>query len=192
MDEIILALILAVFTALIYTPIYFIIRWKDTDVPFLRHLAIYAFMTTALVVGFATILISGTNLTFNPGFHMLNLTPFIWLHEEYLMGAYEMKKQLILNIGMFIPLGLLLPIIFKKLRRFWKTALCALFITLFIEVFQYFIGRSADIDDLIMNEFGGMIGYGMFALFHNACSGQGWWNKLTGSNRHTESSSYTS
>lgn len=33
-----------------------------------------------------------------------------------------------------------------------------------IEFIQYFIGRSADIDDLILNTLGGMLGFGVYLM----------------------------
>ena len=33
-----------------------------------------------------------------------------------------------------------------------------------IETVQYFIGRSADIDDLLLNVFGAVVGFGLYAI----------------------------
>lgn len=38
--------------------------------------------------------------------------------------------------------------------------------TLFVEIIQMFIGRSTDIDDVILNTLGIIIGYGIFLLFN--------------------------
>lgn len=46
-----------------------------------------------------------------------------------------------------------------------------------IETFQYFIRRSADIDDLIMNTFGGTIGCGIFYLYNQCFADKAWWKK---------------
>lgn len=56
-----------------------------------------------------------------------------------------MIEQLLLNIAMFVPYGILLPIVSDKMEGFLKTAGVVFATTLSIEVVQYFIGRSADI-----------------------------------------------
>ncbi|RVU54015.1 VanZ family protein [Anaerosphaera multitolerans] len=70
------------------------------------------------------------------------------------------------NILIFIPLGLLLPIIYKGFRKFSKTFLASVFFSLFIEFIQFFIGRSVDIDDLFLNTIGGLTGYLIFHLLY--------------------------
>ncbi|MCE5204382.1 MAG: VanZ family protein [Actinomycetia bacterium] len=67
------------------------------------------------------------------------------------------------NIGLFIPLGVLAPMLGRRLRRLRSTVLLGLAISFAIEAGQYLIGRSADVDDLILNVFGVVIGYGIWA-----------------------------
>lgn len=81
---------------------------------------------------------------------------------------------------MFVPFGLLLPMVFPRLRACWKTLLAALGITVLIEVLQYFTGRSADIDDVIMNVLGAVMGYGLFALLNKALQSRKWWQNMLG------------
>lgn len=65
-----------------------------------------------------------------------------------------------LNIGMFAPLGVLLPLLSRKLRA-WPRALGMGFLTsLAIETVQYLLGRGLfDVDDLFCNTLGTMLGY---------------------------------
>ena len=93
----------------------------------------------------------------------LNLIPFVELLD------YSNKRDLLLNnIGntaMFIPSGIILPIIYKKLNSFWKVVAAGAMISLCIEILQLpFSGRASDVDDLILNTAGVMIGYGIYAL----------------------------
>jgi len=53
-------------------------------------------------------------------------------------------------------------------------------ITFSIEFIQYFMGRVADIDDVLENLLGGMIGYGIFAAFNQLLKSKIWWGKLIG------------
>ena len=93
----------------------------------------------------------------------INLVPFVNLLD------YESVTDLLLNLigntAMFIPTGIILPILYKRLNCFWKVTLAGLMISLCIEILQLpFPSRATDIDDLILNTLGVMIGYGVYAL----------------------------
>lgn len=70
-----------------------------------------------------------------------------------------------LNIIMFMPLGFLLPFIWKKYRNPLKILFTGLGLSLSIELCQLFNRRNTDIDDLLMNTLGAIIGYGVWILF---------------------------
>lgn len=71
-------------------------------------------------------------------------------------------RTIILNILMFVPLGIMLPLMFEKCRSFATTYLTGFFITLVIEGLQFVTGRGIfDIDDIFNNTLGCMIGYGI-------------------------------
>ena len=73
--------------------------------------------------------------------------------------------QIFLNIILFIPFGFMFPIIHSKsFRRYHLSPVFTIFIgfalSFSIEVMQYITGRGlADIDDLINNTLGAVIGY---------------------------------
>lgn len=69
-----------------------------------------------------------------------------------------------LNILMFIPFGAFLPIYFGRFRKMSTTVLAGTFMSLTIEVLQLFTFRLTDIDDLIMNTLGTLLGYGIGAI----------------------------
>lgn len=88
----------------------------------------------------------------------VDLVPSVigWLSGELSLGSW-VKKMLIGNIAMFIPMGFLLPLVTKIKDR--KSLLRASFmIPLACEVLQLIFGRSFDIDDLICNFVGIMLG----------------------------------
>lgn len=144
----------------LYLPFY--ISGSRRRIPKFRHLIYYLFTGCCVMILFATLFTGGSS--FHPNQHLLNLKPFFFLQEARLKESNRMLKQLFLNLLMFVPLGLLLPIVFTKLRCFWKTVLCCFLATLLIETLQYFIGRSTDIDDILMNTFGGILGYWLYFL----------------------------
>lgn len=93
----------------------------------------------------------------------LNLIPFVNLLD------YESKRDLLLNIigncTMFIPTGILTPVLYRHLDSFKKTVLTGFLISLAIEIIQLpFAVRASDIDDLILNTLGVMAGYGIHVL----------------------------
>lgn len=69
------------------------------------------------------------------------------------------------NVIIFLPFGLMLPEISKKFRNLFNIFFITLFTTLFIEFTQFFIGRSVDIDDVILNVIGGVIGFLLWKEF---------------------------
>jgi len=70
------------------------------------------------------------------------------------------------NIVGFIPLGILFPLLFVGLRRIWRTALMVFLVSLGFELTQLVTGIGIfDIDDLILNVTGGIIGYLLIILF---------------------------
>lgn len=69
------------------------------------------------------------------------------------------------NIAAFIPLGFLLPIIFKRIRKFPKIILTSFSVSLLFEVIQLLMAiGSFDIDDILLNVFGSLIGYIFYTL----------------------------
>ena len=98
----------------------------------------------------------------------INLIPFNGLFEY---DKYSFIRQVVGNIVMFIPLGLLLPLLAQKYRNIKVIIKYSLFTSLLIEIAQLIISiivikgafRVFDIDDLIMNVLGGIIGYVLYS-----------------------------
>ncbi|MDO5400255.1 MAG: VanZ family protein [Eubacteriales bacterium] len=142
------------------------------------HLPRYALVGYGLSLLYLTILWYYPNITFRPEYYFWNLRPFVWVTEVYDMGLRRMLEQLAMNVLMFVPLGLLLPVDFPRLRSLPRTALAVLGTTMAIEITQFFMGRSADIDDVIMNFAGGLLGWCLFRLLN--CRPGRCWKKMLG------------
>lgn len=84
----------------------------------------------------------------------LNLVPFQDLGIGY-----------VLNIIMCMPLGFLLPLIWRNMRSFARTACVGACFSLMIEITQLFNWRSFDVDDLTANIMGTMAGYLIWKIF---------------------------
>jgi glycopeptide antibiotics resistance protein len=66
------------------------------------------------------------------------------------------------NIGVFVPFGLILPILSTRLRSYWRLTLYFVPIVVVIELSQMLLRvGSCDIDDVILNVIGVWIGYGL-------------------------------
>lgn len=70
------------------------------------------------------------------------------------------------NVVMFVPFGFFLPLLWARFRRPFVMVLCCLLLPVAIECSQLFIGRMTDIDDILLNFIGGMLGCGFFLILH--------------------------
>lgn len=93
-----------------------------------------------------------------------NLTPF-WSYAAVEKRPYGgLFVQIILNVILFVPIGALFCKIFKPCR-FWKFLLPGIILSAFIEFMQLVLKRGlCEIDDVIHNSLGYMIGYGLCYL----------------------------
>ena len=66
---------------------------------------------------------------------------------------------MVLNVVMLIPFGSFLPIYFTKFRKLFPTVIAGMVMSLVIEILQLFTFRATDVDDLIMNTVGTLLGY---------------------------------
>ena len=85
--------------------------------------------------------------------------------QVLIIAAYLATLGLSDNTAMFIPLGIVWPAVFKKLNTHGKVIAAGVGVSLAIEILQLpFYDRVTDIDDLILNSLGYLIGYGIFLL----------------------------
>lgn len=93
----------------------------------------------------------------------VNLIPIVYLMD------YPERKEALLNLigntAMFLPLGIVWPAVYKKLNNHWKVIAAGAGLSLIIELLQLpFYDRVSDIDDLILNTSGFILGYLIFLL----------------------------
>lgn len=149
-----------------YLPVYFILRKR---VPLSRQIPCFLFGVCVLVISTATFLLDIVSKllggqTLLAEYHSLNLVPFQFVTESWEMGWRKQLTQTLANVLMFTPLGFIYPLAFKKKQNFKRTVVSMMLFSFLIEFIQYFIGRSADVDDIILNTVGGMLGYGIYAI----------------------------
>lgn len=98
----------------------------------------------------------------------LNLVPFKTIYQ-YSFGSSEIYQgidwvlnriiNMLGNLVLFFPIGFLLPLVSERFKKLKSALVMGALISLMIEIIQYIIGRSADIDDLILNTLGFLCGY---------------------------------
>ena len=81
------------------------------------------------------------------------------------LGMGPVMVNIVGNVVAFVPFGFFVPIISRKLRAGWKVISLGLLLSLLVEFLQLVtrVG-SCDIDDLILNTFGTMVGYILFCI----------------------------
>ena len=104
----------------------------------------------------------------------INTTPFYTI-KNYLRVIVDRTNDsvyihclinLLGNILLFIPIGILIPKLWKKLRNFFKFFFICLLMILAVELIQLFaLLGSCDIDDVILNMTGLTAGYIIWSIF---------------------------
>ena len=93
----------------------------------------------------------------------INLLPIVYLFDYPIFR--EALVNLIGNTAMFLPLGIVWPSVFKPLDTHKKVIAAGVGYSLLIEIIQLpFFDRVSDIDDLILNSLGFVLGYGIYLL----------------------------
>ena len=81
----------------------------------------------------------------------INLTPFAYMFSDY--------KNSLLNVLLFVPMGFFLPVLWKQFRPVWRATLFGLGFSLSIELLQLFTKRATDVNDLMTNTAGTILGW---------------------------------
>ncbi len=97
----------------------------------------------------------------------INLIPFNKIGETWQIAFIDghinyLYIEVFGNIGLFILIGFMLPSLWKRYQNLKNTVLFCFLFSLFFEVSQLFLPRVTDVDDLIMNTFGGVVGYYLY------------------------------
>ena len=86
-----------------------------------------------------------------------NFVPFKEIFR-YSLGSPKFIKNILGNIMLFVPYGFLASYLLKN-KKFSVIMILTIIASLTIETVQYYIGRVFDIDDIILNLLGGILGF---------------------------------
>ena len=97
----------------------------------------------------------------------LNLEPLATIDRALDLGPRSLVFRLMLaNVAAFIPLGILLPLAFPAVARLALVLVSAVALSSAVEIGQLAVSlnlgyayRSTDVDDVILNASGALIGY---------------------------------
>lgn len=96
----------------------------------------------------------------------INLIPFGGM---LMLNGVPSYNEIIYNGLAFVPFGIFMCML-KEKKSFANLIIPIVLTSLFFEVIQYIFALGAsDITDLMANTFGGIVGIGLFFVFHKMC-----------------------
>ena len=120
-------------------------------------------------VFFAEKCLEGADVPVN---YRYNLVPFKEIKRFIIyyrqIGINAVILNLAGNVVAFMPFGFFLPLVSEHKIKFFKVFITAFSLSLSIELIQLIskVG-SCDVDDLILNTLGGLLGYWCFCIYKN-------------------------
>ena len=148
MFRILLAAVDVVPAAIVLVPVFLILHWTAYRRN-LRKSVLYCLFSLYLAAVFS--LVGIPNVTYIRMELNLNLIPFWGMAEDF--------RNSILNILLFVPLGTFLPVLWGKFRGKQHTIVFGFGMSLLIELLQMFTLRATDVNDLITNVLGTLVGF---------------------------------
>lgn len=133
--------------ALILMPVFWILNWvyfHNLWKSILYYLFACYLAVVYVLVGLPNIACIRIELN-------LNLIPFAGMLGDW--------KNSILNVLLFVPLGIILPILWRNFKKAKSTVLFGFLMSCAIELLQILTYRATDVNDLITNTFGTFLGF---------------------------------
>lgn len=84
---------------------------------------------------------------------------------RYEFGSYLFVLNVFGNLLLFMPYGFFLGY-YLKIRKSYVVVFLSLFLSILIEILQLLIGRVFDIDDIVLNTFGGFFGFYFYYILN--------------------------
>lgn len=129
-----------------------------------KNMLLYGISICYAIIVFGAVFLSrGGSYYGIANFHLFNS-----YREAYHKMEIALFRNIILNILLFMPLGFLIPIYSKKLRKIYKIVLIGFLVTFLIETIQYITQIGIfEIDDIFDNTIGVLIGYCIYMILNN-------------------------
>lgn len=95
--------------------------------------------------------------------------PF-WHYEDFIQGKMTFLPEAVMNVLVFIPIGLALCLAFRRIRL-WQIVVIGMALSVGIELLQLFFKRGCtDVDDVIHNTLGSVVGCGLYWAVGRWCN----------------------
>ncbi|MCD7956503.1 MAG: VanZ family protein [Lachnospiraceae bacterium] len=103
------------------------------------------------------------------GEYSYNIIPFReilrYIRYREVLGTRAVLMNLIGNVLGFLPFGALVPLMARGARRAWRTTLLSFEVSALVELSQLIFQVGCfDVDDMILNTLGGLLGYLLFRV----------------------------
>jgi len=141
-------------------------RWGD-PINWLRLvlISVFVFYLAAVFWNTVSLDIFSRPLQLRGGINLVPIAGIVKMADAIIQnGNFWSIFNLFGNLALFIPFGLFLPMLYPKADVFWKVTLAGLCFSFLIEIWQLFLPRASDIDDLILNVSGTIVGYLLFLI----------------------------
>lgn len=142
---------------------------KDTTKKTIRVMGVILFILYLCVLTYFLFFSEKYGRTMTDREYRYNLVPFLeikrfWNHRD-LLGPVAVFTNLAGNVLAFIPFGVILPVISRRCRSVFRIMLFSFEFSFLVECIQLVTKVGTfDVDDLMLNTLGGVIGYLIFAV----------------------------
>lgn len=134
--------------------LYYIFLAKKEREQSLLHIFIVCIFCYYL---FGILTVTGIGYTSTISFRpQISLIPFV--------GMITGPIETILNIVLFVPMGLFLPLLYKKYNKFKTVVITGILFSVSIELVQMFNWGASDINDVMTNTMGACLGYLIYSI----------------------------
>ena len=107
----------------------------------------------------------GEIIFFQSGYNEINLIPFKEIELAVRLGGSFFLVNIIGNIIVFMPIAVFIGLLYNK-PSFCKCVFITTAVSVFVEVCQIPQNRGTDIDDVILNTIGGILGYAVLIIIN--------------------------
>ena len=143
---------------------FFYYRKRQSDHQ--KQLPLKQLLLGAIFIGYIVFVLELTVIGRGTSHYMqMNLQPFSGYIDAWKKYSLRDLQNCLFNILMFVPLGMFLPLLIAKFKEFKWLLLVVVGATMSIETYQTLSGAGIfEVDDLINNSLGGIIGYQLYRL----------------------------
>lgn len=127
-----------------------------------KKITIYKEVFGLIFIIYILLLFEMLTATDTSHFHGINLKPFTEI-TRYKFGSRMFNINVFGNILIFVPFGLFISE-YLSAKKVYLVFFISLVTSTFVELVQLKIGRSLDIDDIMLNVVGSILGYLLYKL----------------------------